>query len=339
MASKVTLTEYFQAVERHLEKTGKMPPVSFRVRICGECIELRFPTEELANVGKNSLSGFLTDDAGPADAAFFYWYDRCDDYLPKGEGDYSSVWRSQDETGTLMIGTDRDILMGQDWVRKRFYYARPQPSTIDCIVYGHAVAGLFSRWASASGYLMIHAAAVGVNGKGVLVVGRSGSGKSTFSISCLVAGMDFVSDDYVLIPATGDITAMPLYTNIAINPDMYQKLPPSEKVKEPACADWWNGKLHFHLQKQDFCENLDIRAIVMPKVSGNDEPSIVTSPMGAAMTQMIYSSLEQLERCRDVGLVRQMAMRLQKLPIFEMNMSTDLTKNPAFLRSFIEKEL
>ena len=92
-------------------------------------------------------------------------------------------------------------------------------------------------------------------------------------------------------------------------------------------------------KREHFCEKLNIRAIVMPRVSGNDTPAIARSPMGAAMTQLIHSSMEQLERNRDMGLVRQISARLHKLPIYEMHMSTDLTKNPAFLRSFIEKEL
>ena len=41
MSQKVKLTEYFQAVERHLRQSGKMPQAHFRVRVCGELIELR----------------------------------------------------------------------------------------------------------------------------------------------------------------------------------------------------------------------------------------------------------------------------------------------------------
>ena len=62
MSSKIQLTDYFRAVERHLESSGKMPSFYFRVRICDELIELRFPTKELEQVGRSSLSGFITED-------------------------------------------------------------------------------------------------------------------------------------------------------------------------------------------------------------------------------------------------------------------------------------
>jgi hypothetical protein len=49
------------------------------------------------------------------------------------------------------------------------------------------------------GRQMTHAAAVGNGGRGVLLVGRGGSGKSTLALSCALAGMEVVADDYVLL--------------------------------------------------------------------------------------------------------------------------------------------
>jgi hypothetical protein len=52
---------------------------------------------------------------------------------------------------------------------------------------------------AARGRLMTHAGAVGRDGAGVLLVGRGGSGKSTLALSCALAGMEIVADDYVLL--------------------------------------------------------------------------------------------------------------------------------------------
>jgi hypothetical protein len=46
---------------------------------------------------------------------------------------------------------------------------------------------------------MVHAGAVGRGGRGVLLVGRGGSGKSTLALSCALAGLEIVADDYVLL--------------------------------------------------------------------------------------------------------------------------------------------
>ena len=50
---------------------------------------------------------------------------------------------------------------------------------------------LFHWWAQSWGGQVAHAAAVGVNGRGVLLAGKSGSGKSTAALACLRQGMDF----------------------------------------------------------------------------------------------------------------------------------------------------
>lgn len=329
----VTLTEYFQAVERHLTQTGKMPAHLLRVRICGELIELHFPTAELAQVGRNSLSGFLTEEEGTADAAFFYWYDRCDDYLPAGEGDHSSLWRSHDETGSLVIGTDRDVLMGQDFARKRFYWAQPEPEREEQLACRHIMVNAFAFWAKHSDKLLLHAAAVGWQGEGVLVVGRGGRGKSTFAVSCLTEGLDFVSDDYTLLTASGELEALPLYSCVGLRQDMWAKLP---QLGQPSAMVL--GKPLFEIPGSRYCQRMKIRAIIMPRAEGDREPSIAPVSGNNAMAQLISSTVTQLESRHDTALIRKMAMRLGGLPVYEMRMSTDLQKNPAFLRSFIEKE-
>lgn len=45
---------------------------------------------------------------------------------------------------------------------------------------------------------ILHSGVVGKNGKGVLFTGKSGSGKSTTSLACLLAGFDFICDDHCL---------------------------------------------------------------------------------------------------------------------------------------------
>ena len=338
MSSKVTLTEYFQAVDRRLQRQGIAPTAGFRVRICDQLIDLRFPTEAQALAGRSSVEGFLSQETGEPDAAFLYWYDRCDDYLPAGEAAFSSVWQSSDATGTLRIGTDDDSLVGCDFVRQRYYFSRPEPKDQAYLRSRHVMVNAFARWARANDKLLFHAAAVGTGGKGVLIAGRGGSGKSTFAISCLAEGLDFVSDDYALISASGPLRAMPLYTVVALREDMYQKFP---RLGQPILEEdgsFRGGKPQFQVPRERFSASLDIRAILIPKIAGDAEPSIAPVPPGRVMTQLIHSTITQIESRRDTALIQQMAQRLSGLPVYEMSMSTDLTKNPAFLRSFIEKE-
>jgi len=53
--------------------------------------------------------------------------------------------------------------------------------------------------ARAQGWIPLHAACVGRVGKGVLIIGASGAGKSTVALHCMQQGMEFLAEDSVLI--------------------------------------------------------------------------------------------------------------------------------------------
>ncbi len=59
---------------------------------------------------------------------------------------------------------------------------------------------LFLHWAYAgAGMRLTHAATLGLNGRGALIVGASGSGKSGTTLAGLLNGLTSVGDDYVAI--------------------------------------------------------------------------------------------------------------------------------------------
>jgi hypothetical protein len=49
----------------------------------------------------------------------------------------------------------------------------------------------------------LHAACVGGNGQGILLLGASGAGKSTLALHCLLEGFDFLAEDSVLVKPEG----------------------------------------------------------------------------------------------------------------------------------------
>ncbi len=57
---------------------------------------------------------------------------------------------------------------------------------------------------------MIHAAAVGTDAGGVLILGAKGAGKSTASLACLQAGLRYVGDDFCLLVGDDPWQAVPL---------------------------------------------------------------------------------------------------------------------------------
>ena len=79
-------------------------------------------------------------------------------------------------------------------------------------------------WCSDLGLQIVHSALVAKNGKGVLIAGPGGSGKSTASLVCLLSGYQFLGDDQVAIEHTPDgFTGFSLFGSINLNPREVQR--------------------------------------------------------------------------------------------------------------------
>lgn len=318
---------YFADLDRRLqEQYGEW--ARFRVGICGRVVELCFPDESMCRAAMRSLHEFVTEHTGTPNASFFYWNDTSAAYSPGSDGLVS---------GTLPVDDGHFRLIGSDPLKRRFYFTWPSPKGEDFMIFGRTLPCLFSRWASANDLIMLHAAAVGLDGKGVLIAGRSGTGKTTFAASCLAQGLDFVSDDYSLLSAAGDLTAMPLYSVTAISPDMYKKLPSLEECTVPPRWVRPDGKIQLTIPRARIAQSLAVRAVIIPVIGGACDPSIRPTNRGPAMVHMLQSSAKQVFREKDTGFIRQMGQRLANLPVYEMRMSQDLEKNPAALREFLQK--
>lgn len=70
---------------------------------------------------------------------------------------------------------------------------------------------LFDWWATARDMLATHAAATCFDGSAALLVGASGSGKSTFAVQATERGHGFLGDDYVLLEPGNAPRAHALY--------------------------------------------------------------------------------------------------------------------------------
>lgn len=332
--SPVPLSEFFAAVERRLARLTEPGNTSFQVMVCGQIIELRFLTEKYATAAKASLLGRICDKVYKPDAVFYYWSDDCIEYV--GVENHSKMLRSKEGNSHIFYDSYQG-LTGVNYTSMSFYRCLPTQHAQTNFSFAHVVYDLFYLWARTTNLFLIHAAAIGENGKGILIAGRGGSGKSTLSIGCMLAGMDFVADDYTLISEFGSVTAFPLYTSVMLNPDMaeaYQLRLPINYIN-----DRRGGRLGFDASSQSFCPQLPICAIMSTTFDASHKPSISESLPGKAITRIVHSTIMQVGAVRDPEPVRAMSQRLMGIPSYEMHLSTDLQENVRTLREFIKEDL
>jgi hypothetical protein len=195
---------------------------------------------------------------------------------------------------------------------------------------------LFHWWAQSWGGQVAHAAAVGVEGRGVLLVGKSGSGKSTATLACLRQGLEFVGDDYVLLTTDPVPTAHPLYASAKLHPAALAKYFPewarhvgARVGPEAKCVLYLGDVPGMGRQKA-----LTLEAMVLPEVTNDSLPAIVPAPPGHTWLALVPSTVFQLPDARETTLAF-FSTFTRRLPSFRLTTGRDPQRLPEVIRNFL----
>ena len=126
-------------------------------------------------------------------------------------------------------------------------------------------------WLSACGVELVHAAAVGSADGCVLLVGKTGSGKSWTTLASLAGGLRLLADDYCLLSPGSPPTVASVYSSAKTHADALERLPfLREMVSNPgrAADDKAVYFLHEHAPDRLLLE-ADLRAILVPTPTGD----------------------------------------------------------------------
>jgi HPr serine kinase-like protein len=183
---------------------------------------------------------------------------------------------------------------------------------------------------------MVHAGAVGVNGRGVLIAGRGGAGKSTLAVSCVEAGMEYVGDDYVLLTAGNPPRAHGLYGTARLDRKSLSHVP----MLEPTAAFNGDRKAVLDLaalRPSRLRRSLPIEAIVVPLFSDSQRSELRRIPGAVPFRALAVSTIFQAP---DGGPA---AMELigevvRSVPSYELKIGHDLGRVPELMRLALAKE-
>ena len=333
------LSDYFTALDKRLDeilpdRTGVL------ARIAGYTVRLVFPNVDYARYVIPDM--FVQPDNGVSvDSTFIWWEDSIGPYqlqdfahlkdFVQFNKDFS---KAADECGYIELKWD--ILRAEDYLKNTYYLLSNPNIYPKWAIANHPFALAVFLWAQRHDLLMLHAAAVGKDGHGVLIAGHGGTGKSTLACSCLADGFDFISDDYCLLSASGSRIAYPIYTNVSLNPDSLAGLPlfkPFEIL--PMQAE----KSSFSVSETVIKSALPVEAIILPQITDNTEPEMTMDKSNKALVQVIYSTNKQLGYFFDTAFVRKLAQRLLGMPVYRFSLTKDLQKNCRYLKKWIREDL
>ncbi len=330
---KIGLTTFFNRLDLKLDKIYDKGKSIIKVKICGKIIEIWTNSEKIEQKCMTQFKGFLIDSQEKSDVIFKSWVDNCADYFGE-ELVNSRGWR-REKSCCISIIAGVAFFCGN--FSNNTYYFCCQNGKEDSDVFAtHVLQIMFAQWALANDLFLLHSASVGIDGKGILIGGKGGMGKSTLAVSCLVNGLDFISDDYVLITKNGEIKAMPVYTTAGLNDDSYKKLLYGKTIIH---ENKINGKKLIDISDFKISKQLDIKAIILPTKAECNEPEIFPVSAGTILTKMIITTLNQLAFYHDQQMIKELAARLNKLPTYEFKLTSEYDKNVSYLKDFIKENL
>ncbi len=176
---------------------------------------------------------------------------------------------------------------------------------------------------------LIHGGAVGDENGAAILVGRSGSGKSTASTSVLDSSLYFLGDDYCLVESQGSPQVHSLYASAKINPDMLNKFPHLSQYRvtsstgEPQKPSF----LLYQGFKNRLKNSLPLKALLIPKVARQPVSQIIPASSMQGLHALAPSTLFQSTGLSENSFKR-MANLSRTLPCFFLESGSNLETTP-----------
>jgi hypothetical protein len=199
------------------------------------------------------------------------------------------------------------------------------------------------HWAlQAFGWHIVHAAAIGTAQGGLLLIGSSGSGKSTTALSCLAhpSGLKLLSDDKCLVSLESQPPqAQSLFSSAKIKADMLARLPEFSAQLQgwDTCFKAEKGLLFLHpTYAPDLIASFPLKALVVTQISGKAEAASFSPISPAQIFRALGPSTIIWLPGAEQEHYRFMAALASRLPCYRLNLSTDLQANSQAILRFLE---
>jgi hypothetical protein len=196
------------------------------------------------------------------------------------------------------------------------------------------------HWAmSAYGWQVVHAAAIGLESGGVLLIGNAGAGKSTTALAALDSDLRYLSDDKCLVRLTPKPLAFGLYNSGKLNADSLEQLAHLRALVSDRDRYGAKGKslLFMHPVYTDRLTcSFPLRAILIPQLGSQFGPDVQSVSPSAALRVLGPSTLVWLPGADRTSLAF-IAALVRSLPCYNLYLSPKLTENHSVIAAVIRE--
>lgn len=337
---------FAQAASQH-------PPITRTIRMAGVTFHLRMAGPALAPAVLPALAHVLATDLagneGDPTILFNLWDGASTGAWPPPPPFTSDDYRRYGQRAVayagpvaLMHAPATGQIFAYDRESRQGYFWAKDASQLSIYERAAPLQTLF-HWALAEfGWQIIHAAAVGTETGGVLLIGNTGAGKSTTALACLTgdarANLRFLSDDKCLARLDPAPQAFAAFSSGKIKADMLGRLPQFQDQLR-GWDDNYKANKGLVFLHPDYAERLvatfPIKALVLPRVTGQVEASIRRVAAGDAFrvfgpSTVIWLPGAEADNYRFTGeLVR-------RLPCYQLDLALEPMRNTDAIRKLVE---
>jgi hypothetical protein len=253
--------------------------------------------------------------------------------LPGGETD---IWLLDGPDMMLIAQRHGQLVTAVDWRRNTAYWLVGDAATIPYIERAAPLRLLLSYWLGSRECYLVHAALVGNEHGGVLLIGHNGAGKSTTALACLDAGLGYAADDHCLVSVNGsafghsifctgklDFSEMHRFPSILPAAEMEDR-PDDEKVV------FFLDRLHSPCVSRRF----PLRAILLARISGSMHTSLREMSTAAVFKAIAPSCALHFPAARPRAL-RCFNDLVRQLPAYVLELGSDVPSVPIAIRELL----
>jgi len=196
---------------------------------------------------------------------------------------------------------------------------------------GKPLQPLLFAWHSDNDTMPVHAGFVSLEGRGALLGGSGGSGKSTTCLLCLHEGFDYLGDDYIGIPPRSGSTyfGFGFYNSTWLDPDHIGRLPWLEPhAQRGGVADDKHLVMLDPIYPGRLIDRAEASVILLPRVTGLRDTRLAKATPREAVLRLAPSSILQLPFISPGRSLERISEVAESVPAIWLELGTEFAQIP-----------
>ena len=192
-------------------------------------------------------------------------------------------------------------------------------------------------WMESCGSFIVHAAAIGTEQGGALLIGRSGSGKSTTALTALDSDLCFAGDDCCSVSLQSGPLVHSLYNSAKVDPEDLHRTPSLARAVATSIGELDKKKSVFFLCRyfpERIARGFPLQVLLLPRLTNGPETTTAPARAASAFTALAPSTM-LLRPGPGPETFRVMCELVSTLPAYHLELGTDMARIPAVIAGLL----